>query len=141
MDNGFFTPIHGDPARRPLLFGSLLGNDYSWVQYGGMQAGTGTSETSRSEQDSEKFYYKKDPANPTRDWAGDYRFGPHVTLPSGITNWVYAGALATSPGDKKSWWFGGVMVHMRSICIFPDPLTLSSGLFFYYPICNSLPLI
>lgn len=134
MNNGFFTPINGDPARPALLFGSLLGNDYSWVEYGGMQGGTGTSETTRSEQDSEKFYYKKDPLNPTGDWAGDYRFAPDVTLPSGITNWVYAGALANSPADQKSWWFSGVMVHMRPIFRFGASahFTFSSAFYFRY---------
>ena len=99
-------------GRKALSFGALLGDDWSWVQYGGMQGGSPTDGSSRSETESERFDFRKDPDNPTLAWAGDYRFGSPLTLPKGsVTNYVYAGAVARSPGDKMSWWFSGSRVQ------------------------------
>ena len=99
-------------GRQALLFGALLGDDWSWVQYGGMRGGAATDGSSRSETESERFDFRKDPNNPTQAWAGDSRFGSPLTLPKdSVTNYVYAGAVARSPGDRKSWWFSGSRVQ------------------------------
>lgn len=104
----FFTSVDSAQGRQTLLFGALLGDDWSWVQYGGMEGGGATDGSSRSETESERFDFRKDPNNPTQAWAGDYRFGSPLTLPKGsVNNYVYAGAVARSPGDRKSWWFSG----------------------------------
>lgn len=104
----FFTPVNSAQGRQALLFGALLGDDWSWLQYGGMRNGAATDGSSRSETESERFDFRKDPNNPTQAWLGDYRFSSPLTLPKGsVTNYVYAGAVARSPGDRKSWWFSG----------------------------------
>ncbi|KAF8426068.1 hypothetical protein EV426DRAFT_710543 [Tirmania nivea] len=104
----FLTPVDSAQGRQALLFGALLGDDWSWLQYGGMRGGAATDGSSRSETESERFDFRKDPNNPTQAWLGDYRFGSSLTLPKdSVTNYVYAGAVARSPGDRKSWWFSG----------------------------------
>jgi len=99
-------------GRQALLFGALLGDDWSWLQYGGMQDGVASVDGSaRSKSASERFDFRKDPNNPTEAWSGDYRFGSPLALLGSVTNYVYAGAVARSPGDRKSWWFSGSRVQ------------------------------
>lgn len=95
-----------------MLFGALLGDDYSWIQYGGMYDPVAyTNISRRSQTTSEKYDVSKDPENTSAQWTGDDNFAPPVTLSPGVSNWVYAGAVAYSPGDKKSWWFSGSTVY------------------------------
>ena len=105
-----YSSVDSSTSRPAILFGSLLGDDYSWVQFGGMLDIVSSPEgTKRVKDDSEKFDVRKDPENPGK-WPGDFRFASTVALPGDVNNWVYAGAVASAPGDKKSWWLGGVKV-------------------------------
>ncbi|KAF8473258.1 hypothetical protein BDZ91DRAFT_830892 [Kalaharituber pfeilii] len=106
--NGFnlFTTVPDTSSRQNVMAGALLGDDYSWIQYGGMIF-SGNDVSRRDPDDVEKFDVTKDPSNPTEAWEGDRRFANDVAL-NGVHNWIVAGAVAISPGGKKSWWFSGI---------------------------------